>query len=101
VLGERQDGAVHAAGGDDAIALLHRRQHPLPLGLLALLGPEHDEVEDREHRTEQDQRLHEGGRPPGTAGRRGGGVREIGGVRKIHRESGLRTFGFIGRNNHG
>src|SRR5512145_2423040 len=71
LLGQGDDRAVHAAGGDDAIALLHRRQHALALGLLPLLGPQHDEVEDGEHRAEEDQRLHEGGRPPGATGRRG------------------------------
>src|SRR6266511_1438331 len=65
VLAEIDDGAVDAAVGDDPVTLLQRRQHALALGLLPLLGPEHDEVEDREHRAEQDQRLHERRRASG------------------------------------
>src|SRR5262249_51377576 len=85
-------GAVQPPAGDDPVAPLQRAQHALALGLLALLGSQHDEVEDREHRTEEDERLHDRPRTA-AAGRRGGGIREIGRLREIHRESVLRTSG--------
>src|SRR4030095_430367 len=84
VLAQAGDGAVQPTGGDDPIATLQRRQHALALRLLALLGPDDDEVEDGEHRTEQQEGLQKRHRPAGAAGRRGGGVREVGRVREAH-----------------
>src|SRR5882724_3158393 len=63
------DGPEHPARGDDLVAALDRRQHPLAVLLLLLLGPDHEEVEDGEHRAEH----HQGGhqlRAAATAARR-------------------------------
>src|SRR5213594_4716988 len=84
MLVEAGDGPVKPARRHDAVALLDRRQHPLPLLLLLLLRAEQEEIEDGEHRRHHDDRgqhaLHAAAR------RRRRGVREIG---KKHEASGL------------
>src|SRR2546426_11615818 len=59
LVGEVGDGAEHPARRDDLDASLDRGQHPLALMLLLLLGPDHEEVEDGEHRAEHHQRGHQ------------------------------------------
>src|SRR5262249_6244203 len=65
------DGAEHATRRDDLVAALDRRQHPLALLLLLLLRPDHEEVEDGEHRAEHHERGHQLRRAAGTTARRG------------------------------
>ena len=75
--------------------------HPVALLPLALLRADHQEVEDREHHAEQEQRLQEGGRPGAAAGRRRGRVRDVGEERDVHAGSGLRVVRLVGRNTTG
>src|SRR5262245_58592212 len=101
VLGQARDRTVQPACGDDPIAPLQRAQHAIAIGLLTLLRPDDDEVEDREHRAEQQERLQERHAPTSTARRRRRGVCDVGRVREAHQESDLRTFGVIEGNRHG
>src|SRR5213593_3611931 len=59
LLGEIGDGTEHPARGDDLVTTLDRRQHALALLLLLLLGPDHQEIKDGEHRTEHHERGHQ------------------------------------------
>src|SRR2546421_807107 len=85
LVGQVGDGAEHPARGDDLVTALDRRQHPLALLLLPLLGPDHQEVEDGEHRTEHHQRGHQlrgaAGAAAGRRRHRPRGVRE----EQVHR----------------
>src|SRR3989442_7059363 len=101
VLVEPDDGAVHAAGGDHAVAALQAAQHALALGLLALLGAQHHEVGDGRHRDERQRHVEERGRPARVAGRQGARVGDVEGGSEGHRGSGLRAFAVIERNRHG
>src|SRR5208337_96726 len=49
------DGRVDSAGGDDLVALLHSRDHPLRVLLLLVLRPDDKEVEDDEDGAEGDE----------------------------------------------
>src|SRR5262245_45362904 len=100
VFAQPDDRPVHPAGRHHAVALLQRAEHALAVGLLLLLRAQHDEVEDREHRRERQQHLHEASGPT-VARRRGGRVGDVEGLGEDHRGSGLQALALIGRNKVG